>query len=97
MTLRHSRFHWCGCFPAAVSLTLAGCASGNLADRGFKTVQVAYQYTDQNRAQRENSALLVAQDECSLDGFQYAQVAGPPKDVEPSRAVMTYYCIGIRY
>lgn len=92
------------CVAAAVALALAGCASGITADQGYKTVSVTYQYTDQNRPAREWRALLTAQDECYLGGFEYAQPVGQPKTVcdggmacEPSEATMSYYCIGLRH
>lgn len=104
MMLRHAFSHRYRFVAAALSLALAGCASENLADRGYKLVSVTYQYTGQNRSEREYRALLAAQDECYFGGFEYAQAAGPPKNAcddgltcEPSEAVMSFYCIGLHY
>lgn len=91
-----------GFLVAAVSLVLAGCASENLADRGFKPFVVSYQYTDQNRLQRESRALETAQDECYFAGFEYAQPAGPPQIISDDgmtgehSATRSFYCIGLR-
>jgi hypothetical protein len=85
-----------------VSLVLAGCASANLANRGYKAFSVTYQYTDQNRLEREWRAILTAQDECYTGGYQYAQPAGPPQIISDGgmtsehRATRTFYCIGLR-
>lgn len=87
---------------AAVSLALAGCVSGNLADRGYKPIIVTYQYTDQNRLAAEWRALLTAQDECYTGGFQYAQPAGPPQIINDGgmasqhRVTRSFYCVGLR-
>lgn len=91
-----------GFIPVAVSLALAGCASGNLADQGYKVVIVTYEYTDQSRSTREWRALLTAQDQCYFAGFEYAQAAGPPQIIDDDgmtseyRATRSYYCIGLR-
>jgi hypothetical protein len=86
----------------ALSFALAGCASGTLADRGYKVVSVTYQYTDQNRLECEWRAVLTAQDECYTGGYEYAQPAGPPQIISDGgmaselRATRFFYCIGLR-
>jgi hypothetical protein len=85
---------------ATVSLALAGCASGSAADH---VVSVTYQYSDQNRSSAVEHALLTAQDDCFLAGYEYAQPAGPPNIVSdvsrtsgPSQVTMSFHCIGLR-
>lgn len=98
--LRPQRAH--GLIAVLVSLALAECASGNLADRGYTVISVTYQYTDENRLAREWRALLTAQDECYTSGFQYAQPTGPPQIISDRgmtaehRATRSFYCIGFR-
>jgi len=90
-----------GFAAAAVSL-LAGCASGSLADRGYKLFSITYQYSDQNRPEGEWRALLTAQDECYTGGYQYAQPAGPPQIIGDGamsgehQATLSFYCVGLR-
>ena len=91
-----------GLIAAAVALAVAGCASGNLADRGYMPITVTYRYTDQDRLAGEWRALLTAQDECYTGGFQYAQPAGPPQIIDDDgmtaehRATRSFYCVGLR-
>lgn len=91
-----------GFIAATLSFPLAGCASGTLADRGFRVVSVTYQYTEQNRSEREWRAILTAQDECYTGGYEYAQPAGPPQVIGDGemtsvrRATRSFYCIGLR-
>lgn len=91
-----------GLIAAAVSLALVGCTSANLADRGYKVFSITYQFTDQNRSEREWRVLRVAQDECYTGGYQYAQPAGPPQTISDAgmtnehRATLSFYCVGLR-
>lgn len=91
-----------GSIAAAASLSLAGCVTEKLADRGFKDVTVNYQYNDQNQLTRDWRALLNAQDQCYFAGFQYAHAAGPPQVISEDatngehQATRSFYCIGLR-
>ena len=77
---------------AAMSLGLAGCATGSASDQ---VVSVTYQYTGQNRSGADENALLTAQDECFLAGYQYAQPAGPP-NMMGDGVTISFKCIGLR-
>lgn len=100
MILRDSRSHRHGFFAAALSLALAGCATGSAGDH---IVSVTYQYNDHNRSAADEHALLTAQSDCYLAGFEYALPAGPPNIVgdggimsEPPQVTVSFNCIGLR-
>ena len=96
MTLRQSLSVRHGLLAAALSFTLAGCTIGSGA---VHLVSVTYQYGDQNRSAADEHALLTAQSDCYLDGFEYAQPVSSPNIVsgsEPSEVTKTFRCIGLR-
>lgn len=66
-------------------------------------VSVTYQYGDQNHSAADEHALLSAQSDCYIEGYEYAQPAGPPNIASdggmtsgPSQVTASFYCVGLR-